>query len=186
MTDLAAPVAVVDDRKARRNVFVLATAGALGGSAGPISFATAALAAYQLLGDDKSFATLPVTAFVVGTACGTVPAALLMRRIGRRLGFIAGMFVSTMGACLSASAMAISSFLLLCAGTFMVGFAAAFVQQFRFAATDTASAAFRPRAISLVLAGGVVAAVLGPQTVIHTADLFTTAPFAGAFLGSRY
>ncbi len=80
--------------------------------------------------------------------------------------------------------MAISLFLLLCAGTFLVGFANAFVQQFRFAAADTASAAFRPRAISLVLAGGVVAAVLGPQTVIHTADLFASAPFAGAFLAS--
>jgi MFS family permease len=184
MAEATAPAALVDDRKARRNVFVLATAGALGGSAAPISFATAALAAYQLLGDDKSIATVPVTAFVVGTACGTVPAALLMRRIGRRPGFIIGMMVSTFGAGLSAVAMAAASFLLLCIGTFFVGFAAAFVQQFRFAAADTASPAFRPRAISLVLAGGIVAAVLGPQTVLRTADLFAAAPFAGAFLGS--
>jgi MFS family permease len=179
----AAAAAIVDDRKARRNVLVLATAGALGGSAAPINFATASLAAFQLL-DNKSFATVPLTAFVVGTACGTVPAALLMRRVGRRPGFIAGMMVSMLGSCLSASAMAISQFLLLCVGTFLVGFAAAFVQQFRFAATDTASPGFRPRAISLVLAGGVVAAVLGPQTVLRTADLFTAAPFAGAFLGA--
>jgi MFS family permease len=185
MTELtASPAVLVDDRKTGRNVFVLAVASALAGSAPPISFATASLAAYQMLGDDKSLATLPATAFVLGTACGTVPAAFLMRRIGRRPGFIAGMIVSTVGACLSAAAILVSHFLLLCAGTFIVGFANAFAQQFRFAAADTASAAFRPRAISLVLAGGVVAAVLGPQTVIHTADLFATAPFAGAFLGS--
>ncbi len=184
MTELTAPAVLVDDNKARRNVIVLATAGALAGSAPSISFATASLAAYQFLGDDKSFATVPVTAFVVGTACGTVPAALLMRKIGRRPGFIAGMALSTIGALISATSMMLSHFLLLCVGTFLVGFANAFAQQFRFAAADTASVAFRPRAISLVLAGGVVAAVLGPQTVIHTADLFASAPFAGAFLAS--
>jgi MFS family permease len=184
MTELTAPAIFVDDRKARRNMIVLAAAGALAGSAPPISFAAASLAAYQLLGEDKALATLPATAFVVGTACGTVPAALLMRRIGRRPGFIAGMIVSTIGACFSATAMLTSTFLLLCLGSFLVGFANAFAQQFRFAAADMASSMFRPRAISLVLAGGVVAAVLGPQTVIHTADLFATAPFAGAFLGS--
>jgi MFS family permease len=184
MTELAARAYEIDDRKARRNVFVLAAAGALGGSAGPINFAIAALVAYNLLGDDKSLATLPATAYVVGTACGTVPAALLMRRIGRRPGFISGMFISTAGACLSATAVTLASFLLLCAGAFVVGFANAFVQQFRFAAADTASHGFRPRAISLVLAGGIAAGVLGPQTVIHTADLFATAPFAGAYLSS--
>jgi MFS family permease len=184
MTEIAAPILIADDRKARRNVLVLAAAGALGGSAPSTSFATASLAAFQLLGESKSMATLPITAFVVGTACGTVPAALLMRRIGRRPGFIAGMIVSTFGSCLSAWAMALSSFWLLCVGTFFTGFAAAFVQQFRFAAADTASPEFRPRAISLVLAGGVVAAVIGPQTVIHTVDLIQSVPFAGAFLGS--
>ncbi len=184
MTQLAAPAVFVDDRKARRNVLVLAVASALAGSAPPISFAAAALAAFQLLGEHKALATLPVTALVVGTACGTVPAALLMRRVGRRPGLIAGMIVSSLGALVAASATVLSAFLLLCVGTFLIGFANAFAQQFRFAATDTASAAFRPRAISLVLTGGIVAGVLGPQTVIHTADLFASAPFAGAFLSS--
>ena len=88
MTDIAARSAFVDDRKARRNVVVLAAAGALGGAAPPMNFAIGALAGHVLLGDDKSLATLPITAFVVGTAFGTVPAALLMRRIGRRGGCI--------------------------------------------------------------------------------------------------
>jgi MFS family permease len=180
----AAPAALTDDRKARRNVFVLATAGALGGAAPPISFAISALAAYNFLGDKKSLATLPITAFVVGTACGTVPAALLMRKVGRRAGFITGMLISFLGVILSAAAMFTSGFVLLCVGSLLVGFAQAFLQQFRFAAADTASPAFRPRAISLVMAGGIVAAVLGPQTVIYAADLIESAPYAGAFLGA--
>lgn len=184
MTAIEATAAPVDDRRARKNVLVLAIAGALGSAAPTITFAAAVIAAYQILGDEKSLATLPATAFVVGTASGTVPAALLMRRVGRRPGFITGMLISATGALFSAASMAILSFALLCLGSFLVGFANAFVQQFRFAATDTASPAFRPRAISLVLAGGVVAAVLGPQTVIYTADLFESAPYAGAFLGS--
>jgi MFS family permease len=184
MTDEVATIAPVDDRKARHNVFVLAVASALGGSAGPINFAAAALVAYSMLGDDKSLATLPITTFVIGTACGTVPAALLMRRVGRRFGFIAGMVVSALGSVLEAIAVTVDGFMLLSLGAALVGFAAAFTQQFRFAAADTASPAFLPRAISWVMVGGVVAAVLGPQTVIHTADLIPTAPYAGAFLGS--
>jgi MFS family permease len=172
-----------DDRKARRNVLVLATAGALAGALPPINIALGAIAGHTLLGADKSLATLPVTAFVVGTACGTVPAALLMRRLGRRGGAILGVLIGAAGAAVQALAMAAGAFLLLCAGAFLCGFSSAFVQQYRFAAADTASPAFRPRAISLVLAGGIAAAVLGPQTAILAADLFAPIPYAGAYAG---
>ena len=182
MTSDAAPI--VDDGKARRNVFVLASAGALAGSVPPIVFATAPLAAYDMLGADKSLATLPVTAFVIGTACGTVPAAMLMRRIGRRSGFIGGMLIGVAGAAAAAYAMFTAGFLFLCAGAFLVGFSAAFAQQFRFAAADTASPAFLPRAISLVMAGGIVAAIIGPQAVIHLGDVFAPIPFAGAYVAA--
>jgi MFS family permease len=180
---MTAAVTQIDDRRARRNVLVLAIASALGGALPTIVFAVVAIAAYDLLGDDKSLATVPITAFVVGTACGTVPAALLMRRVGRRPGFIAGMLLAAAAALAEAAALAWANFALLCAGAFAVGFSHAFVQQFRFAAADTAGPAFRPRAISLVMAGGVAAAVIGPQTVIYMADLIETVPYAGAFLG---
>jgi MFS family permease len=182
MTEHVAVGPIVDDGTARRNVFVLVVAGALAGSMPPINIASGALVGDMLLGANKSLATLPVTAFVLGTACGTVPAALLTRRIGRRAGFIAGMFVGVAGGIVQAVAVTIGSFLLLCAGTLLAGACAAFYQQFRFAAADTASEAFRPRAISLVLVGGIAGAVIGPQTVIHFADLFPAAPFAGAYL----
>lgn len=179
---VAAPVA--DDRAARRNVFILASAGALVGSVAPINFASGALAANMLLDENKALATLPLTAFVVGTACSTVPAALLSRRVGRRASFLAGMGLGICGGLVEAAAMMLGSFLLLCAGALMAGGCAAFYQQFRFAAADTASDQFRPRAISLVLVGGIVAAVIGPQTVIHFADFFPAAQFAGSYLAA--
>ncbi|MFW6077744.1 MAG: MFS transporter [Hyphomicrobiales bacterium] len=170
------------DRLARRNTFVLSAAQAVGGIVGPLNLSISALAGSYLLGPDKSLATLPVTAFVLGTAAGTMPAAMLMRRLGRRPGFMGGMMVGAAGALVKAAAMFAGSFWLLCLGAFMMGLAHAFVQQFRFAAADTASPIFRPKAISWVLAGGIVAAVLGPQTVIFTKDLLAPIPFAGAYL----
>ncbi|MGH6922512.1 MAG: MFS transporter, partial [Propylenella sp.] len=85
---------------------------------------------------------------------------------------------------IQAAAMMLGSFMLLCAGTLLAGACSAFVQQFRFAAADTATEAFRPRAISYVLVGGIVAAVIGPQAVIHFADLIPEAQFAGAYLAA--
>ncbi len=163
---------------------MLASAGALVGSVAPINFASGAIAGNMLLGDNKSFATLPLTAFVVGTACATVPAALLSRRVGRRASFVLGMGLGVCGGLIEATAMMLSSFALLCVGAMLAGACAAFYQQFRFAAADTASDAFRPRAISWVLIGGILAAVIGPQTVIHTADLIPAAQFAGSYLAA--
>jgi MFS family permease len=138
----------------------------------------------MLLAEHKALATLPLTAFVVGTACATVPAALLSRRMGRRASFVVGMAMGVVGGVVQAAAMVLGSFVLLCAGGMLAGACAAFYQQFRFAAADTASDAFRPRAISFVLIGGIAAAVIGPQTVIHFADLIPAAQFAGSYLAA--
>ena len=172
------------DRKARRNVMVLAAAQAIAGASAAMNIAVSALAGFSLLGQNKALATVPITGFVLGTACGTVPAALLMRRVGRRAGLITGMLIGAIGGLIGAGAMGIGSFWTLCLATFLMGFSNAFVQQFRFAAADTASVAFRPKAISLVLAGGIVAAVLGPQAVIHTRDLIGPVPYAGVYLAA--
>jgi MFS family permease len=176
--------AQTDDRKTRRNVVVLAAAQAIAGASAPMNIAVSALAGYSLLGENKALTTVPITTFVLGTACGTVPAALLMRRVGRRAGLITGMLTGAIGGLIGAGAMGIGSFWTLCLATFLMGFASAFVQQFRFAAADTASIAFRPKAISLVLVGGIIAAVLGPQTVIHSRDLIGSVPYAGVYLAA--
>jgi MFS family permease len=179
----ATATSLPEDRLARRNALVLAAAQACGGATASIVIATGGLAGFYLLAEDKSLATLPVTAFVTGTACGSVPAALLQRRLGRRLGLIIGALIALVGGLVSAWAVAASSFWIFGLGTFISGFAGAFVQQYRFAAADTASESFKPRAISWVLAGGVLAGIIGPQTVIFTKDLLLPIEFAGAYLG---
>ncbi|MCP4386061.1 MAG: MFS transporter [Hyphomicrobiales bacterium] len=134
-----------------------------------------------LLGLDKSLATLPVSSFNLGVALGAVPAALLMRQIGRRYGFMSGTLVGMAGGIIAGTAVLMDSFSVLVVGLLLVGFAIAFAQQYRFAAADSGSDAFRARAISWVMMGGIAAAVIGPQTVILTRDLFDPIPFAGSF-----
>ena len=173
--------AAAEDRLARRNALVLAAAQAVGGSAATIAFATGGLVGLTLMPEAPGLATLPITGFVVGTACGSVPAALVMRRVGRRPGFLLGALLSLLGGLAATTAIFAASFLGFLAATFLSGFAQAFVQQYRFAAADTASDAFKPKAVSWVLAGGIVAGVVGPQAVILTSDLFAPILFAGAY-----
>jgi MFS family permease len=180
-TTLATAAPAPEEAQARRNALILAAAAAISGSIPAISIGMGGLAGIYLLGADKSLATLPVSAFTIGVAAGSIPAALLMRRIGRRLGFIAGSSIGILGGLIAGSAVIAGSFILFSIGLAVVGFAGAFAQQYRFAAADRGSDAMRARAISWVLAGGVASAFIGPQTAIHTANLFAPIPFAGAF-----
>ncbi|MEM8839073.1 MAG: MFS transporter [Pseudomonadota bacterium] len=175
----------IDDeaRIARRNVFLLAFAQATHYGIAPLAMAVGGLAGHYLLGADKSLATLPITAFVLGPLFGSMPAAMLMRQIGRRFGFMTGAafgFIGSGGACY---AILINSFPLLCLSMMMMGVSVGFAQQYRFAAADYGSAAFRTKAISWVLAGGLAAAVIGPQMALFFADTFEPIQFAGSFVG---
>lgn len=167
---------------ARRAAFVLAAAQAVLGSANPISVSIGALAGHYLLAAEKSLATLPVTGFTVGVAVGAIPAAAIVRRAGQRAGFMAGAAVTGLGGALAALGLFEHSFRLFVLGLLVIGLGGAFVQQFRFAAADNAPSAFKARAISLVLAGGVVTAILGPQIVIFTRELLAPVMFAGSFV----
>ena len=175
----AAPGAGEGD--ARRATLVLAAAQAIVGSAAPIAFALGALSGHYLLADDKSLATLPVTGFTVGVALGAAPAAALIKRLGYRPGFQTGTAVTALGGLLSALGLLGASFWLFVAGMLVLGLGGAFVQQVRFAAADYAAPSDKARAIALVLAGGVVTAILGPQIVIFTRDLLAPVMFAGSF-----
>jgi MFS family permease len=168
--------------EARRTAIILSAAQAVLGSAGPICFALGALAGHFMLGADKSLATAPLTGYSVGLAVGALPAAAIIRRLGHRGGFVTGSGVAALGGLVAAIALFQSSFWLFAFGLAVVGMGNAFVQQFRFAAADNAPPEFKARAISLVLAGGIVTAVLGPQTVIFTHDLLAPVPFAGSFV----
>jgi MFS family permease len=174
-------VITVPEREARRTALILAASQAIVGSAAPISISLGGLAGYYLLDLDKSLATAPVTGFNVGVALGALPAAWLMRGVGRRNGFMAGTLVTAAGGAIATFALFRDDFWLFALGLLVVGIGNAFIQQYRFAAADYAPAAFKPRAISWVLAGGVFAAIIGPQTVIWTRELFAPVMFAGPF-----
>lgn len=172
----------VDDQVAKHNARVLACAQALGGANPAIVISLGGIVG-QTLATDKTLATLPVSALNIGLAAGTIPAAMLMRRFGRREGYLLGAMIGIGAGLTAAAGVVLSSFALFCAGTFLGGLYAAFVQSYRFAAADSASGAFKARAISWVMAGGLAAGVIGPQTVIWTRDLVPGAMFAGGFLG---
>lgn len=168
-------------REARRTALILAAAQAVLGAGAPICFALGALAGSYLLDSDKSLATAPLTGFNIGVALGALPAAAIIRSLGHRNGFLTGSLFTALGGLVATIALFQSNFWLFAAGLLVAGVGSAFVQQFRFAAADNAPADFKARAISFVLAGGIVTAVLGPQTVIFTHDLLAPVPFAGAF-----
>ena len=168
-------------REARRTALILAAAQAVVGSSAPIAISMGSLAGSYLLGADKSLATTPITGFTIGVALAAIPAAMLLGALGRRYGFISGAAVTAIGGAVSVLALIQASFWLFTAGMLLVGAGNAFLQQYRFAATDNAPASFRPRAIAWVLGGGVISAVLGPQLAIHTRELFAPVMFAGAF-----
>jgi MFS family permease len=173
--------AATDDRLAKRNALVLAGAQALGGASPAIVISLGGLVGHALA-ENKLLATLPVSMLNLGIALATIPAALLMRRVGRRNGYMVGAGAGVAAGCLAAVAIVMGSFPLFCLATAIAGVYGAFVASYRFAAADAASPAFRARAISWVMAGGLVAAVIGPQAVIWTRDLVPGALFAGAFL----
>jgi len=133
------------------------------------------------LAANRSLATLPVTCWVLGGAVATMRASLHMKRVGRRRGLTLGVLWGIAGALICAGAVWLHSFWLLCFGTLVYGVYNAFGQYYRFAAADTASVAFRPVAISLVLTGGLIGGVLGPTTSRLTIDLLPQR-YLGAYL----
>lgn len=174
--------AAVNDALARRNVVVLAVAQALAGGNNTVIVSTTGIVG-AVLAPDKGLATLPIAVMVLGMWAGTLPVGALARRFGRRFALQTGSLFGILSGLISYMAVLHGSFWLLVAGTFCGGLYAAAHLSYRFAAADTASEAFRSKAISWVLAGGIFAALLGPQLVIWTKDLLPPYMFAATFLG---
>lgn len=135
----------------------------------------------QLAGD-PALSTLPLSIMVIGVALTTVPAAMLMARIGRRRGFMLSALVGACGVLLIAGALVTTSFVLLCAGTGCYGVHMAFVQQYRFAAAESVAPNLASRAISLVLLGSIGGAMLGPMLVTHGRDAVGETAYLGTML----
>jgi len=165
---------------AKRNVVVLATCQALLFTNNSTLIALNGLVGYAIA-PDKRLATLPVTGWVIGAALTTFFASLLMKRIGRRAGFMFGTSVGIVGALICSAAIYIGNFWLFCAGTVVFGVYNAFGQYYRFAAAESGSVEFRSKAISYVIAGGLVGGILGPTTSRFTMGLLPTM-YLGAYL----
>jgi len=163
-----------------RDIFLLACCQALllTNAAGLISMN--ALVGYSLV-DVKTIATLGATTYVLGSALATMPMSLWMGRVGRRRGFMAGALINVGGCAIAVAALSLKSFALYCVATAVIGIYNAIGLQYRFAAAEVAAPADRARAISLVLAGGIVGGFLGPAITRWGRDLFA-APFLGSFL----
>jgi MFS family permease len=170
-----------DDARARSNVVRLAAAQALSGANSAVIFATGSIVG-ATLAPDISLATVPLSMFVVGLATGTLPTGAISRAYGRRVAFIIGTGCGVLTGLLAAYAILRGSFSLFCCATFLGGLYGAVSQSYRFAAADGASAAYRPKAVSWVMAGGVFAGVLGPQLVQWTMDIWPPYLFACSFV----
>jgi len=176
----AAEAPAYDDKSARSNVLKLAAAQALAGANSTVVMTTGAIVG-SIIGPAPQYATIPVTVFVIGTAIGTFPAGWIAQARGRKAAFYVGTSCGFVGGLIGALAIYLGSFALFCLATFIAGFYQAVAHTFRFAATDTASPAFRPKALSWVMAGGVFSGVLGPQMVNWTMDLWQPYLFMVSF-----
>ncbi len=163
------------------DVLRLAIAQALAGGNAAVVYATGAIVG-NVLAPHNALATLPLSIFVVGMAACTLPVGAIARRHGRRAAFLIGTGAGVLAGLLAAFASVTGSFWLFCVATFLGGAYAAVVLSFRFAAADCVPAARRHRAMSLVMAGGVFAGVIGPQLVTHTMDLWQPHLFAATYL----
>ena len=170
-----------DDSRAKRNVAVLVFAQAVLGAQLATNIIVAGFAG-ALLAPSPSLATLPISIVVVGSLLTAPSMSLFMGRYGRRAGFWLAAFAAAVASALCARALFIGSFALFLAGSALLGVFQATQGFFRFAATDTASDAFKPKAISWVLAGGLLSALLGPEIADKASGLISAVPYSGAYI----
>lgn len=178
MTDISA---LPDDRRAKRNVTVLVAAQAILGAQLPMIFVIGGLAG-SMLSPNACLATLPISLIVFGSMTTAPWISPLMQTRGRRFGFFLGAIAGAVGAAVAAYGLYIGSFLVLLLGSYLTGIYMSAQGFFRFAATDTASDSFRPKAISYVMAGGLISAILGPQLNKVVQDAVLGIPFLGSYL----
>ena len=171
---------IFDDRRAKRNVTVLVAAQAILGAQMPMIFVIGGLAG-GMLSPNPCLATLPISFIVFGSMITAPWLSPLMQRNGRRFGFFLGAAAGAVGAMISAYGLYIGSFYILLLGSLLTGIYMSAQGFYRFAATDTASDAFRPKAISYVMAGGLISAIIGPQLNKLVQDAFVV-PFLGTYL----
>ena len=169
-----------NNQLAKRNVAVLICAQAILGSQMPMIFTVGGLAG-QSLASNACFATLPISMIVLGSMLTASPLSNSMQKFGRKFGFFIGAIGGLTGGIIGAVGLATGSFAIFLMGSFLTGIYMSAQGFYRFAATDTATKSFRPKAISYVMAGGLASAIIGPQIVKVTAEAMVI-PFLGTYI----
>jgi len=165
---------------AKRNLAVLFTAHAILGCQVPVNVVLGGLAGAELAGN-RALATLPLSIIVLVSMFTAPVASVTMARYGRRAGFLIGALAGALGGALAARALITGSFGMLLAGSVCSGVFMGFESFVRFAASDAVPPPLQPRAISLVLAAGLVNALVGPEIVRWLSDALAPVPYAGAY-----
>lgn len=163
-----------------RNLLILTLSQSLGFCAAPLIIFAGGVTG-TMLAPSPAWATLPIAAMVVGVALATVPAALIMKKIGRRWGFIAASLLAAMASLAAAHAIGVKSFSLFCGAILLIGANLAFIQQYRFAAAESVDVQHVSKAISFVLLGGIAAGFLGPELAKRTKNVLDLGDYAGSF-----
>ncbi|ABF63889.1 major facilitator superfamily MFS_1 [Ruegeria sp. TM1040] len=169
-----------DDHIAKRNVLILVLAQAFLGAQMPMIFIVGGLAG-QSLATNPCLATLPISLIVAGSMISATPISAIMQRFGRRAGFAIGATGGALGGLIGGYGLYTGSFPVFLIGSALTGVYMSAQGFYRFAAADTASDSFRPKAISYVMAGGLLSAIIGPQLVKATSDAFVI-PFLGTYM----
>ncbi|MBV1914284.1 MAG: MFS transporter [Pseudomonadales bacterium] len=164
-----------------KNLIVLFIAQSLGMCSGPVVILLGGILGAQLASSSE-LATLPVAFMIVGTVLSITPATMIMKRFGRRAGFIVGSLVAIVGCFAAAYAIYIAHFPLFCLATGLIGFNMAVIQQYRFAAVENVAAERSSRAISLVMCGGILAAYIGPELATGSQGWLDYGLYSGSFV----
>ena len=165
---------------ARRNLIILILAQATVGNQMVMIFIVGGLAGQSLV-TNPCFATLPISLIVMGSMLSANPLSLIMQKYGRRAGFLLGTLGGASGGIVGCIGLYLSDFSIFLIGSFLSGIYMSAQGFYRFAATDTASKGFKPKAISYVMAGGLISAIIGPQLVKLTSSSLII-PFLGTYL----
>ncbi len=164
-----------------RNVIILSVCQAIGFSGAPLALLLGGIIGSQMA-PSPTWATLPIAASVIGVAISTIPAALLMKRIGRKRGFILAAIGASVAALGAAFAIIVHSFFLFCLALLLMGGNSAFILQYRFAAAESVESSYTGRAVSFVLIGGILAGFLGPEIGRSAKDWITSGVYSGSFV----
>ncbi len=165
-----------------RTLIVLLAAQCFGQTAAPVLVLLGGLVGTQIA-PSANLATLPLAFMIIGTACTTAPASMLMARVGRKLGFLSASLLSIFASLLAAWAVHQQSVSLFCIGAFLIGSYIAFLQQYRFAVAESVAMEEVPKCLSILMLAGIVAALLGPEVALQYSSVDGLPDYVGSFIG---